>query len=83
MVANIGIDTLVGAIPILGDVFDVIWKSNRMNYKLLVRYRGGVRKGLLARDWLFFALLVVCVAAVAVLPIAIVVGLVYLLRGRM
>ena len=82
MVANIGIDTLVGAIPIVGDVFDMIWKSNRMNYKLLVRYRVGVRKGLVARDWLFFALLLVCVAAVVVLPIAIVVGVFYLLRGK-
>lgn len=82
MVANIGIDTLVGAIPIVGDIFDMIWKSNRMNYKLLVRYRVGVRKGLVARDWLFFALLLVCVAAVVVLPIAIVVGLVYWLSGR-
>lgn len=82
MVANIGIDTLVGTIPILGDIFDVIWKSNRMNYKLLVRYRGGVRTGLMARDWLFFLLLLVCVAAVIALPIAILVGLVYLLRGK-
>jgi hypothetical protein len=83
MVANIGIDTLVGAIPIVGDIFDMIWKSNRMNYKLLVRYRVGVRKGFVARDWLFFALLLLCVAAVVVLPIAIVVGVFYLLRGKM
>src|SRR5437588_12806542 len=41
MVANIAIDTLLGSIPILGDVFDTVWKSNRMNYNLLVRYRVG------------------------------------------
>src|SRR5437762_6308532 len=49
MVANIGIDTLTGKIPIVGDLFDMMWKSNRMNYNLLVRYRGGTRKGLVAK----------------------------------
>ncbi|MBV9148113.1 MAG: DUF4112 domain-containing protein [Acidobacteria bacterium] len=82
MVANIGIDTIVGAIPILGDVFDVVWKSNRMNYNLLVRYRGGARTDLVLRDWLFFALLLLCLAATVAIPIAVVVGVVYLLRGR-
>jgi hypothetical protein len=81
MVANIAIDTLLGSIPIVGDVFDTVWKSNRMNYNLLVRYRVGARTGLLARDWLFFLLLLVCAAALVVLPIVIVVGILHLLRG--
>ncbi|HEX4663551.1 MAG TPA: DUF4112 domain-containing protein [Terriglobales bacterium] len=81
MVANIAIDTLLGSIPIVGDVFDTVWKSNRMNYNLLVRYRVGARRRLLARDWLFFLLLLVCAAALVVLPIVIVVGVVHLLRG--
>ena len=67
MVANIGVDTVTGTIPIVGDLFDMMWKSNRMNYNLLVRYRGGTRKGLVARDWLFFLLLLFCAAA---LPVA-------------
>jgi hypothetical protein len=81
MVANIAIDTLLGSIPIFGDVFDTVWKSNRMNYNLLVRYRGGVRQGLVTRDWLFFVVLLIGIAIVVVLPIAIVVGLYHLLRG--
>lgn len=81
MVANIAIDTLVGSIPIVGDVFDTVWKSNRMNYDLLVRYRSGARRQLLARDWLFFLLLLVCAAALVVLPIVILVGIIHLLRG--
>jgi len=82
MVANIAIDTLLGAIPIFGDVFDTVWKSNRMNYNLLVRYRGGVRQGLVARDWLFFLLLLVGIAVVVVLPVVIVVGILHFLRTR-
>jgi Domain of unknown function (DUF4112) len=81
MVVNIAIDTLLGSIPIVGDVFDSVWKSNRMNYNLLVRYKSGVRRELLARDWLFFLLLLVCAAALVVLPIAILVGIIHLLRG--
>jgi hypothetical protein len=81
MVANIAVDTLLGSIPIVGDVFDTVWKSNRMNYNLLVQYRVGARTGLLARDWLFFLLLLVCAAALVVLPIVIVVGILHLLRG--
>jgi hypothetical protein len=38
MVLNIGIDTLIGAVPMLGDVFDFGWKSNTRNVALLDRY---------------------------------------------
>ena len=35
MAANLGIGVLVGSIPILGDAFDIAWKVNRRNYRLL------------------------------------------------
>jgi hypothetical protein len=38
MVANVAIDTAIGAIPVLGDLFDVAWKSNTMNVELLERF---------------------------------------------
>ena len=38
MVVNVGVDTLVGAIPALGDVFDAAWKSNTKNVALLERH---------------------------------------------
>jgi len=34
MVLNVALDTLVGAIPVLGDIFDVGFKSNRRNIAL-------------------------------------------------
>jgi predicted small integral membrane protein len=37
MAYNIAVDALVGAIPLLGDVFDVVWKSNLRNVELLER----------------------------------------------
>jgi hypothetical protein len=35
MVFNIAIDALVGAVPILGDLFDIGWKANTKNVTLL------------------------------------------------
>ena len=35
MLLNIVIDALVGAIPILGDIFDVVYKANQRNMQLL------------------------------------------------
>jgi hypothetical protein len=38
MVANIGLDTVVGTIPLVGDVFDIVWKANQKNAALLSAY---------------------------------------------
>lgn len=38
MLANIGIDTLIGAIPLIGDLFDFGFKANRMNVAMLRRH---------------------------------------------
>ncbi len=35
MIGNVAIDTLIGGIPILGDLFDLVWKANRRNVHLL------------------------------------------------
>jgi hypothetical protein len=35
MLANVGIETLVGTVPILGDLFDIGWKANVRNVALL------------------------------------------------
>ena len=38
MAANVGIDTLIGALPVIGDLFDFAWKSNARNVRLLARH---------------------------------------------
>jgi len=35
MLANVALDGVVGAIPFLGDAFDVMWRANRRNVALL------------------------------------------------
>ena len=46
MLLNVFIDTVVGAVPILGDIFDLFFKSNRRNYELLrEHYEEGAHSG--------------------------------------
>ena len=67
---NLGIGVLVGSIPILGDIFDVAWKANRRNYRLLqLHLKEPLRHTW--RDWAFLLLLVFALAAVFVLPIVV------------
>jgi Domain of unknown function (DUF4112) len=35
MLGNVAIDGLFGAVPLVGDAFDVAWRANRRNIKLL------------------------------------------------
>jgi hypothetical protein len=44
MAANILIDAAVGAIPLLGDVFDVVWQANLRNVQILERDLGLVAR---------------------------------------
>lgn len=48
MIANIAADTLLGAVPVAGDVFDAWWKANLRNVAILrahVERRGGPQGG--------------------------------------
>src|SRR3954447_19999376 len=61
MAANVGVDYLLGSIPVVGDVFDAAWKSNQMNVELL-RNRASVSAEEAvhgrASDWLFLGVIV-------------------------
>jgi hypothetical protein len=40
MLLNLGLDLTIGAVPVLGDAFDLFWKANSRNVRLLRRYAG-------------------------------------------
>ncbi|MGQ3212540.1 DUF4112 domain-containing protein [Shinella sp.] len=40
MLVNVGFDTVAGSVPVLGDVFDVYFKSNRRNLRLVLDHFG-------------------------------------------
>jgi hypothetical protein len=80
MVSNVAIDSLVGAIPFLGDAFDVAWKSNRKNMHLLQRATADTSRQQGWRDWLFLLGLVVVMGILIAIPIAVLYLLIHLLR---
>jgi hypothetical protein len=73
MVANVAIDTLVGSMPLVGDLFDAAWKANRKNYNLLIRSEQDLTRKAKAGDWLFLALLLLAIAALVALPILLII----------
>ncbi|MQW69050.1 DUF4112 domain-containing protein [Sinorhizobium medicae] len=40
MLVNVGFDTVAASVPVLGDVFDVYFKSNRRNVQLVLDHFG-------------------------------------------
>ncbi len=67
MLANWGIEVVLGMVPVVGNLFDIGWKANRRNYALLTGSLVDPR-GVRQRSWLFFAVLCLIFAALLVLP---------------
>ena len=38
MLANVALDGVLGAVPLVGDAFDVLWRANRRNVRLLMEW---------------------------------------------
>jgi hypothetical protein len=74
MASNLGIGVLVGSIPVFGDIFDIFWKANRRNYRLLVRHLGEPRRHTW-RDWGFLLLLAGALMLVFSIPVLLIVWL--------
>jgi len=45
MVANVAVDTALGAIPLAGDVFDVFFKANERNLRIIHDHLGTPKRG--------------------------------------
>jgi hypothetical protein len=81
MAANLGIGVLVGSIPLFGDIFDIAWKANRRNYRLLCRHLGEPRRHT-GRDWAFLLLLASALALVFAVPVVLVLWFLAWLSSR-
>ena len=68
MLGNVLVDVVIGAIPLLGDVFDVAWRANTRNVRLLDSWRerpaSTKRASAVTVSAILVALLVVVVLAV-------------------
>ena len=68
MLVNVGIESLAGSVPFIGDLFDIAFKANRRNYLLLKSHLQSPRSQHRS-DWLFLILTIVLVLASILLPI--------------
>lgn len=68
MLVNVGIEALAGAVPFIGDLFDVVFKANRRNYQLLKNQISQPRRSSI-QDWLFLILALVLALASVALPV--------------
>ncbi len=68
MVANVAIEVAVGSVPLVGDLFDIAWKANRRNYKLLEASLRSTPRNT-GSDWLFFAFIGIFMLALTMIPV--------------
>jgi len=76
MAGNILVNTVLGALPLLGDLFSVWFKSNQRNLVLLEKHLENNKTSTTA-DWLFVILILIVLAAVTLTVVA---ASIYLLR---
>ncbi len=71
MVLNVVLDLVLGAVPVLGDVVDVFWKSTTRNLTLLERH-AELEQPATWKDWAFVLSVAVLVIAVAAVPLVVI-----------
>jgi hypothetical protein len=75
MMANLAVDSLLGSVPVVGDLFDFAYKANTKNIKIYRDHLQGRKQTV--RNWTFTLLVGVFLLAIIAVPIA---AVVYLLR---
>ena len=79
VVFNIAVDVLIGCVPFVGDAFDLFWRSNRRNLKLLQRYSHDPLRRPDVVDYLIVGLGFALVALAIILPLTLAAWLLRLL----
>jgi hypothetical protein len=69
MFINVAIDTFLGMVPVVGDLFDFAWKANQKNLDLLELHAREIRGGS-AGDFVFVILMILLVSGLVVVPFA-------------
>ncbi len=86
MVLNLGVDWLLGTVPLLGDLFDVGWKANARNVALLEDHLAQPAQHAAADRWvvgLVFVALGLLLAMSVAIASAVILGLVHLIRSAL
>lgn len=71
MLVNVGVDALVGAVPLLGDLFDAAYRANEKNLALLEQYADPGRKPTVA-DYAVAAAVIATLLVLVLVPFVVV-----------
>jgi hypothetical protein len=71
MLYNVAVDAMVGAVPLLGDLFDAAYRANEKNLALLERHADPTRKPALS-DYVVIGMVLAGLVALVVLPLVVV-----------
>ncbi|MBR9981289.1 MAG: DUF4112 domain-containing protein [Desulfatitalea sp.] len=64
MVLNVAIEVIVGAVPLVGDLFDMTWKANARNTRLIEKYTVSSKRTVVASKLLVGLVIVALVLIV-------------------
>lgn len=68
MFINILLDVLIGSIPVLGDLFDVYWKANLRNARILDKLKQNSEKTTSeSRLWIWLVLILLSIILIGIL----------------
>jgi NAD/NADP transhydrogenase beta subunit len=82
MMVNIAIEVLIGSIPLFGDIFDIAWKANRRNYRLMMRHLRQPHQHTW-KDYAFLLSLLAAVLAILATPIIVLLLILIWIAHRM
>ena len=68
MMLNVGIETAVGSLPVVGDMFDIWFRANRRNYALMTQSLAETRRRPWT-DWLFLGAALLILLGLILLPL--------------
>jgi hypothetical protein len=80
MIFNVAIDAVLGAVPVIGDLFDFAWKANDMNMVLMERHAYEEHRPS-AGDWIFVTAMIGTLLVLALVPFLIAGALIAALGG--
>jgi Domain of unknown function (DUF4112) len=82
MTVNLGLGVVIGAIPLFGDVFDIAWKPDRRNYRLMVRHLRQPHRHTW-RDWAFLLALAAAILVILATPLVVLLVLIWWLLHQL
>jgi hypothetical protein len=70
MILNVAVDSILGSLPFVGDLFDFVYKANSRNVEIYREAMLGERRA--GRDWAFVVIVVAATIILVTLPLVLV-----------